>query len=292
MGNPEHMKIALAGVSAWNEWREANIRVQPDLTRIDLSGRDLRGIDFRGVGLFKANLSGADLRGAILRQSIMIQTDLSKADLSGAHVYGASVWDVDLEGARQADLIVTEPKDPATITIDNLEVAQFVHLLLTNRKVRDVIDTITSKVVLILGRFTPERKAVLDSAKDLCRDANLLPILFDFEGPQSRDLTETIVTLAHMARFVLADLTEPASVPHELQAFVPGLEVPVATIIAEGRSPYGMFDDLLKYPWVRAPLAYRDVDDLQGRVFPELLRQLAPGESKDSSGRPGLKGHE
>jgi hypothetical protein len=30
--------------------------------------------------------------------------------------------------------------------------------MLNNQKVRDVIDTITSKAVLILGRFTDERK--------------------------------------------------------------------------------------------------------------------------------------
>jgi hypothetical protein len=37
--------------------------------------------------------------------------------------------------------------------------------MLHNQKVRDVIDTITSKAVLILGRFTDERKAVLDAPR-------------------------------------------------------------------------------------------------------------------------------
>ena len=45
--------------------------------------------------------------------------------------------------------------------MDDLEIAQFIYLLLNNQKIRHVIDTITSKIVLILGRFTPERKAVL-----------------------------------------------------------------------------------------------------------------------------------
>src|SRR5258707_489261 len=151
MGNPSHMAIARQGVSDWNAWRAANLRVQPDLTRIDLSGRDLRGIDFRGVGLFKANLTGADLRGAILRQSILIKTNFGKADLTGAYVYGVSVWDVNLEGAVQKDLVITEPKQ-SLITVDNLEMAQFIHLMLTNQKIREIIETLTSKVVLILGR--------------------------------------------------------------------------------------------------------------------------------------------
>jgi len=49
------------------------------------------------------------------------------------------------------NLIITDDNEP-TITVDNLEVAQFIYLLLNNQKIRDVIDTITSKVVLILGR--------------------------------------------------------------------------------------------------------------------------------------------
>jgi hypothetical protein len=45
-------------------------------------------------------------------------------------------------------LVVTPENEPAII-IDNIEVAQFIYLMLNNQKVRDVIDTVTSKVVLI-----------------------------------------------------------------------------------------------------------------------------------------------
>lgn len=269
MGNPEHIAIANSGVAAWNAWRAANLRVQPDLTRIDLSARDLREIDFRGVGLFKANLAGANLRGANLRQSILIKTVFDGADLTGAHVYGASVWDVGLNNTIQRDLVITDPFEP-TITLDNLEVAQFVHLLLRNAKIREVIDTITSKVVLILGRFTPRRKSVLEAIREEARRQNLLPIVFDFEGPASRDTTETVRTLAHLARFVIADLTSPASVPHELQAFVPDVQVPVAPIIESTERPYSMFSDLLKYPWVLALTEY-DCPAAAVRVFPLLV---------------------
>jgi hypothetical protein len=97
------------------------------------------------------------------------------------------------EGAKQQDLIITRDDEPA-ITVDNIEVAQFIYLLLHNKKIRDVIDTITSKAVLILGRFTDERKAVLDALREELRNRNLLPILFDFVIPASRDVTETIRT--------------------------------------------------------------------------------------------------
>jgi hypothetical protein len=57
--------------------------------------------------------------------------------------------------------VITEPDEPL-VTVDDLEVAQFVYLMLHNEKIRSVIDTITSKVVLILGRFTLDRKTVLE----------------------------------------------------------------------------------------------------------------------------------
>ena len=41
--------------------------------------------------------------------------------------------------------------DEPDITVDNIEVAQFVYLLLHNEKIRDVIDTIGKKGVLLLA---------------------------------------------------------------------------------------------------------------------------------------------
>ena len=83
-------------------------------------------------------------------QSFYLRHGTEDADLTACHVYGVSAWGVNLEGAKQTDLVITPTDEPA-ITVDNLEVAQFIYLLLNNKKIRDVIDTITSKVVLILG---------------------------------------------------------------------------------------------------------------------------------------------
>jgi hypothetical protein len=87
---------------------------------------------------------------------------------------------VKLDGARQENLIMTPPDQPE-ITVDNLEVAQFIYLLLHNERIRHVIDTITSKVVLILGRFTEERKVVLDALREELRQRDHTPVLFDFD---------------------------------------------------------------------------------------------------------------
>jgi hypothetical protein len=106
-----------------------------------------------------------------------------------------------------------------------------IYLMLSNHKVRDVIDTITSKAVLILGRFTQERKPVLEALRKELRQRKYLPILFDFEKPRSRNTDETITLLARMARFVVADISDAKSVLQELRAIVPDLpSVPVQPI--------------------------------------------------------------
>jgi hypothetical protein len=147
-----------------------------------------------------------------------------------------------LEGAKQQNLVITGHDEPA-ITVDNIEVAQFIYRMLHNQKIRDVIDTITSKVVLILGRFTQERKPVLEALREELRQRKYLPILFDFEKPRSRNTDETITLLARMARFVVADISDAKSVLQELRAIVPDLpSVPVQPIILAMQEEPGMFD--------------------------------------------------
>src|SRR5262249_7659436 len=170
-----------------------------------LSNANLRGANLSGANLSVANLRGANLSGATLEGATLVDTDLTGADLTGCRIYGISAWELKLAGAKQQNLVVTRSDEPE-ITVDNIEVAQFIYLMLNNEKVRDVIDTITSKVVLILGRFTAERKAVLDALREELRKRDYLPILFDFEVPERRNITETVTLLARMARFIIADL--------------------------------------------------------------------------------------
>jgi hypothetical protein len=118
---------------------------------------------------------------------------------------------------------------------------------LNNKEIRDVINTLTSKSVLILGRFAiPERKAILDALRIKLREYNLLPIVFNFDRPTDKDFTETIKTLAGLCYFVIADITNPKSSPLELQATVPDYQIPFVPIIQEGESPFAMMADLHK----------------------------------------------
>jgi uncharacterized protein YjbI with pentapeptide repeats len=199
--------------------------------------------DLRYANLTKAVFTKGLFRGAQLSEAQLIFTDLSGADLVGTNVFGISAWGVKLSGAQQSDLVITRRDEP-DVTVDNLEVAQFIYLLLNNENIRTVINTITSKVVLILGRFTEERKAVLDALRESLRGRNLTPVLFDFTKPASKDRTGTVETLARLARFIVADLTDPSSIPHELATILPSLRTtPVVLLRLAGTGGYSMIED-------------------------------------------------
>src|SRR5574337_400882 len=117
---------------------------------------------------------------------------------------------------------------------------------LAHEGMRDVIDTLSSKTVLLLGRFTPERKSVLDAMRTSLRDSGYVPLLFDFDKPASKTVSDTVKLLAQMARFVVVDLSDPASAPFELALLVNlGLDrTPLVPLIVRGQTPFSMFDDV------------------------------------------------
>jgi uncharacterized protein YjbI with pentapeptide repeats len=244
------------------ELRQADLS-GADLREANLNETDLRGALLMGANLKRADLSGADLREADLRGTSLIRTVIDKAKISGSLVYAVNVLDLKGEFEEQKDLIIT-PSKTSIITVDNIKVAQFIHLILNNEEIREVINTLTSKSVLILGRFSiPQRKSLLDALRNKLREYDLLPIVFDFDRPTDKDFTETIKILAGLSLFVIADITNPKSSPLELQATVPDYQIPFVPIVQEGEQPFAMMVDLQKkYNWVMDTLFYDSIEAL------------------------------
>jgi pentapeptide repeat protein len=311
MANLQQVALLEEGIPVWNQWRKNHPDEEPDLSGLNLREEDLRGInlshtnlrgvnligadlrganliraslvkaDLREANLFRTNLLEADCREAKLNRASLVETNLRGANLTGCSIYGISVWNVQLHGATQSNLIITDSSEPV-ITVDDLKIAQFIYLLLDNREIRNVINTVTSKVVLILGRFTTKRKVVLDALRNELRKYNYLPVLFDFEKPASKDLTETVSTLAHLARFIIVDLTDPSSAPHELATIIPQCIVPVQPLLLQdhtkSRHEYAMFHDLRRrYDWVLPTHPYQDTKSLLASLKKCVI---APAEQK------------
>ena len=243
-----------------------------NLNEANLHGADLSWANLSGADLMRANLSRANLTKASLSRASLVGAVIDEAKLSGSNIYGVNVWDLEGEFEEQKDLVITHTGQPI-ITVDNIKVAQFIYLILSNEEIRDAINTLTSKSVLILGRFAlPERKAILDALRDKLREYNLLPIVFDFDRPTDKDFTETIKTLASLSYFVIADITNPKSSPLELEATVPDYQIPFVPIIQEGEEPFAMMVDLQKkYDWVLDTLSYDSIETLVNALKPAII---------------------
>jgi len=233
-----------------------------NLEKADFSGAKLDNALLIDAKLTKTNFTEATLKGANLSLAVCVETIFTNSNISGARIYGVSAWGLLTEGLQQSNLIVSRASE-SVITTDSIEVAQLIYLIINNKTLRDVIGTISKKGVLILGRFHPEeRKNILEAIRVKLRENDFVPIMFDFEKAVSRDFTETIKILAAMSRFVIADITNPKSSPLELQATVPDYEIPFVTIIQSDETPFSMFDDLKKYPWVLPPMSYSSEEAL------------------------------
>ena len=259
---------------------EANL-TRATLWCADLSTAKLDRANLEKANLWKADLNEANLRRADLRETMLgraqlIETDLRDATLIGCRVYGASVWAIKVnEGTKKQNLVITDHlRGESVITVDNIKVAQFIYLLLTNKEIRDVIDTIGRKGVLLLGRFTEGRIAVLERLREELRKRDFLPMVFNFDKPEVKDFTETVRLLAGLSHFVIVDITNPRSAPLDLQAIVPEYMIPFVPIIEKDEEPFAMFTDLwIKHrEWVLDPIRYPSVDRLIEVLDTEIVR--------------------
>src|SRR2546427_3297393 len=222
MANQEQLDLLGQSVEVWNQWREEHPDIMIDLWGANLSNANFSGVNFSGAYLYEAFLMESNLSGATLSRADLRGADLSDANLSGANLYGAtligtnlsgatlvdcsihgiSAWGIQLDGTRQENLLITNYGEP-TITVDNLEVAQFIYLLLNHKKLRNVLNAVTERGVLLLGRCGGGGLEILHAVAAKLREEHYLPIIFDFERLPERDYTETVKTLAGLSRFIM-----------------------------------------------------------------------------------------
>jgi hypothetical protein len=252
---------------------------------------DLSEVDLRECIMMNCDFTGANLSGANLEMSSIVQCNFDRAALVGCRVFGTGVWDSSFANAEQANLEVRAynlyspdaammkylvgQSEPPSFIVDDIELAQFLYLLYNNSKIRKIIDTVSSKAVLLIGRFALEQHNGLLRLKDKLRSLGFVPIVFDTDKPRNRDTLETVSTLAHLVGCVIADLSGARSVLQELQRIVPSLpSVPVKPIIIKSDAEPGMLDHFRQYRNCLKLFSYEDVEHLLAAAEPEILSDV------------------
>jgi hypothetical protein len=99
-----------------------------------------------------------------------------------------------------------------------------------------------------------------------------IPVLFDFEPQQRKDVLDTVKTLANLARFVVADLTDPHMVRSELQYIVPNVtDMPVQSIIEGDAALPTEYPNWARYPWFLPVYRYADMEQLLANLIEAVI---------------------
>ena len=295
MGDSKLADLLRSGVQVWNKQRpKGSLSLADlDLDRLDLRGADLShagmwGCNLYGTDLSDASLEGSDLSWATLCRTRLIRTCVKGASFYGASVYGAAIWDLQGTPSNESYLSIVPDNrwwetDRELFHVEGgLRLAQFLsstYSALANAEpdplLSGMIDALSARVALLLGRFTNKEERLKKIASVLRDNHSTAALIFDFSQPRSRDLTEALTTWARLCSFIIADLTDPSSVPHELASTVPFLpSVPVFPIIMSEAKHYAMFEHLSRYPWVQKPISFTSDSDLPF-IIAEIVRQRA-----------------
>lgn len=246
-----------------------------NFTEAKLTRSLLRLCDFSHANFTSSTFYQAKVAYCNFSKALLVSTDFRGAILHLCRVFGVSAWDININtNTKQYNLIVTRENQPI-ITVDDIEVAQLIYLFIHNANIRRIFDVLTSKAVLILGRFTDERKEVLEAVAESLRQLDYVPIIFDFDPSENRDLTETIELLARLCRFIIADITDSKSIIQELSLIVRATpSIPIQPIMKRGEIPWSMYKHLTRYPWVLDTIEYESLASLVSNFDKTIVQQV------------------
>ena len=220
----------------------------------DFSGANFSGATFRNTKFNKTILTGANFDDATF-----VNCNLNRVNLVGASfkvreitetvIYGIAAWDLQTsDDMKQSKLVIEKTyalysdliqQGKVPMMVDDIELAQFVYYLSNHKKMRDAINILNDRGVLLLGRFQDGGLERLYCMREWFQRKGYMAMIFDFARPDNLSLTETVVTMAGLSKFVIVDLSG-TSVPAELQAIFSQIKKPV---LAFG-DPYALFPDL------------------------------------------------
>lgn len=207
-----------------------------DFSRADFSGATFRDTRFNKTILTDACFDGASFVNCNLNRVNLTRASFRVEEITETVVYGIAAWDLQVdERSKQSRLVVERTYElysdfiasgRVPLMVDDIELAQFVHYLANHKRVRSMIDVLTDRGVLLLGRFADGGLDLLYELRDALLARGYRPMIFDFARPDSLSMTETVVTMAALSKLIVVDLSGP-SVPWELGNALSQLPRPV-----------------------------------------------------------------
>jgi len=248
-----------------------------DFSRANFSGAVFRNTKFNKTILTGANFDGATFVNCNMNRVNLVGASFRVEEITETVVYGIAAWDLQTsDEMKQSRLVIEKTYELYSdivangripLMADNIELAQFIYYLSNHKKIRDVLNILNAKGVLLLGQFKDGGLDRLYRLHDWLKGKEFMPMIFDFQRPDSMDYTETIVTMAGLSKIIIADLSGD-SVPHELHAALTSFQKPIIAYSKTGA--YSMFKDLKRKNPYASDFQYDSDDDLFAKLEKHL----------------------
>jgi hypothetical protein len=131
-----------------------------------------------------------------------------------------------------------------------------------------IIAALLSRIILILGQFTPERNEVLKTIQSDLWQQNYVPVVIDLAILQNQQHAAMINALIGLCRGMLIDLSDV----DDLGILFPRRNIPIQPLLAEGKTARDIFAGF--YHRMLPLHRYHDMASLRGFLTEQFLPSL------------------
>lgn len=278
-----HIEILSKGVLFWNNWRENNPNINPDLKKGNFRGENFSGANFKNADCAFADLSSSTLMDTDFTGANLNMADLKLSNMKNSILEGAKLWECNLYKSNlENENLTLAVLNESTLAKSNLKNALLRGAVLRgcNLKEANLINAVLDKTDF---RNSIRSKTIISNRKDLLDSIVDSTAGFEFVSDNLKKERDERNKRAHNAfgkqekgsiKFYLPNSYGPAQVGRILFLF---------SFLYEGirlafTAPFNSMEDLLSKA-MRPELygAYEDNDSLQlhsltkGSIIGELV---------------------
>jgi len=198
---------------------------------VELRGAHFEDADACGARFLYVKMQHSSWINACLRHAHFFEVCCDGAVFDRCKILGIGICRVSGKPSLQRDLNCGGDKEP--LLVDDLRLAPFIHELRYEDGFGRFADALTSKVVLILGRFSDARMPLLERIHGRLRALGYIPQLIKFPCDGLLDPGSVVNIAAMCSRFVIADVSDAREVIREVVGILSQLRPVVVKPIME-----------------------------------------------------------
>jgi uncharacterized protein YjbI with pentapeptide repeats len=161
-----------------------------DFSRANFGGATFRNTKFNKTILTGANFDGASFVNCNLNRVNLVGASFRVKEITETVVYGIAAWDLQTSDEMKQSKLVIErtyelysdliQQGKVPMMVDDIELAQFVYFLSKHAKMRDTLNILNDRGVLLLGRFKDGGLDRLYSMREWFQHNGYMAMIFDF----------------------------------------------------------------------------------------------------------------